>query len=199
VHHAKKVLVCAGAFTNFNHLLPKKLALTLKTETILLAEVSAEDALRLKTIPTISYSIDHPDLADIYLTPPVVYEDGKYYFKMGANTFADTFPSSLKEVQAWFRYGNSDVCLSILSEAIQGILPKVKFLSFKTKRCIITRTKTTFPVIDQVSKNIFVASGGNGVGAKTSDTLGYLAAGLSYDNRWPNDIQREPFRAVNKS
>lgn len=199
MYQAKKVLVCAGAFTNFNNLLPKKLALTLKTETILLAEVSAKDAAMLKAIPTVSYSIEHSQISDIYLTPPVKYEDGKFYFKLGANTFLDTFPSRLEEVQAWFRSGDSDACLAVLMEAIQSILPKIKFLSFKTKRCIITRTASTFPIIDRVSENLFVASGGNGVGAKTSDTLGYLAAGLSHNGHWPSSIDREPFKALFES
>lgn len=194
-YKAQKVLLCTGAFTNFYELLPSPLALSLKTETVLLAEVSTVDAVRLKTIPTVSYSIIHPDISDIYLTPAVQYEDDKYYFKMGANTFADAFPTNLIDVQAWFQSGDSDVCLPVLQEAIQGIFPKVKFLSFKTKRCIVTRTANGYPMIDQVSKRLFVATGGNGVGAKTSDSLGYLAAGLSFDERWPAEVNREPFKA----
>ena len=193
---AQKVLLCAGAFTNFYNLLPRRLALSLKTETVLLAEVSAEDALRLKTIPTVSYSIIHPQISDIYLTPAAQYEDGRYYFKMGANTFADTFPTNLKLVQAWFQSGNSDTCLSVLKEAIKSILPGISFLSFKTRRCIVTRTPGGYPMIDQVSNRIFVATGGNGVGAKTSDSLAFLAAGLSFDESWPEVIEKEPFKVV---
>ena len=198
-YQAKKVLVCAGSFTNFNNLLPKPLDLTLKSEVVILAEVSAEDAQRLKTIPTVSYSIDHPQISDIYLTPPAQYEDGKYYFKMGANTFTDQFPKNLKEVQAWFQSGDSDVCLPALREGIESILPKVNFLSFKTKRCIISRTHNGYPMIDQVSERLFVAAGGNGVGVKTSDTLGRLVAGLSFDGRWIEGLDKAPFKATYKA
>jgi len=197
-YQAKKVIVATGAFTNICNLLPKPVALTLKTETVILGEVSAEDAQRLKTIPTVSYSIDHPKIHDIYLTPPAHYADGKNYFKMGANTFADQFPESLEEVQRWFQSGDSDVSLSALQEGITSILPKVNFLSFKTKRCIISRTANGYPMIDQVSSRLFVAVGGNGVGVKTSDTLGYLAAGLSFDGGWDQKFDRAPFKAVYK-
>ena len=199
-YQAKKVLVTTGAFSNFFDLLPRKLDLTLKTETNILAEVSEQDAQRLKTIPTVSYSIEDPNISDIYLTPPACYENGRWYFKLGANTFTDQFPTTLEDVQKWFQSGDSDSCLDTLKSAVQAMLPKVNFLSFETKRCIITRTTSTYPMIDAMSDKLFVAVGGNGASAKTSDACGQIAAGLCFDGRWleelPYEIPREALRVV---
>jgi glycine/D-amino acid oxidase-like deaminating enzyme len=76
------------------------------------------------------------------------------------------------------------------------MLPQVNFLSFETRRCIITRTPSKYPMIDQLSERLFVATGGNGSSAKCADTWGRLAAGLVHNGRWLQNIPREPFRAV---
>jgi sarcosine oxidase len=195
-YRAKKVLLTAGSFTNVYDLLPRKLDLQLKGEVIILAEVSETDAARLSTIPTVSFTIDDPNIGDIYLTPPVQYEDGRYYFKMGANCVADPFPSTLAQIQEWFHTGDSDACLPALQQAICAMLPQINFLSFQTKRCIITRTPSKYPMIDQLSDRLFVATGGNGSSAKCADTWGKMAASLVRNGRWLKNMPREPFRAV---
>ena len=67
---ADRVLVAAGAFTNFNDLLPVELPVTIETEVIGLGRVSAERAGRLMTTPTLKYLIDDPVLDSIYMVPP---------------------------------------------------------------------------------------------------------------------------------
>lgn len=187
-YRTRKLLVAAGAFTNSFNLLPHKPAFKPETETIILGEVNKADAARLAHIPTLIYFIEDAQIADIYMTPPIQYPNGRFYIKLGANTTADQWPTTLAEIQTWFQRGNSDTCKPALQNALQTILPNVQFLSFETKRCIICRTPNGYPTIDRITDTIFVAAGGNGEGAKSSDALGFLAAGLVENGRWPPDM-----------
>jgi len=195
-YRARKVLVTVGAFTNCFNLFPRQLPLQAETETIILGRVSDAEAKRLNGMPTVTYTIDDPEIKDVYMTPPVHYADGHYYIKMGANTPTDYHPNSLTEIQNWFRNGESDASLDGLERVLCSMLPKVEFLSFQTKRCILTRTPSKYPIIDQITDRTYVASGAHGSGAKSSDTLGRLAAGLLIDGRWLPGIPRDLFRAV---
>ncbi len=188
VYRARKILVAAGAFSNCFDLLSHKPTFKPETETIILGEVSETDAVRLAHIPTLIYFIEDPQIADIYMTPPIRYGNGRFYIKLGANTTADQWPTTLAEMQTWFQHGHSDACKPALQNALQTILPNVQFLSFETKRCIICRTPNGYPTIDRITDTIFVAAGGNGEGAKSSDALGFLAAGLVENGRWPQEL-----------
>lgn len=194
-YRAERVLVAAGAFTNFHDLLPRQIALKIKTETIILGRVSEADAERLRDMPVVVYKIEDDQIDDIYMAPPIRYPDGHHYIKMGCNTIADQWPTTLKEVQQWFREGNSDIVKEAMARGLRSQFPDVDFLSLESKRCIVCYTPTRYPSIDAVDERIFVATGGNGRGAKGADTLGCLAAGLMHDGRWLPDIPREPFRA----
>lgn len=191
---AAKVLVAAGAFTNCHNLLPYPLDLPAKTETVILGEVSAADASRLEGYPTVLYRIDDPDISDIYMTPPIQYPNGRFYIKMGCNTSADSWPKTLEEMQAWFRDGDSNACHDALCRALDSLWPSVDILATETKRCMVCYTPSGHPSIDRVEGALYVATGGNGGGATGSDTLGRLAAGLVFDDRWPASIPRQPFR-----
>ena len=179
VFQARKVLIAAGAFSNFIALDGRSpgLPLRLKTETILLAEVPPSEAQRLQEMPAVDYGIDSPVLDGIYLLPPLLYPDGRYYVKMGCDTAADEFPETLDEVAAWFKRGNSDVHKEALVDALLSIIPALQVNAFRTGRCIVTYTTHRRPYIDAVMPGqIYTAAGGNGIGAKTSDAVGRLAA-----------------------
>lgn len=191
---ANNILVASGAFTNFNKLLPQPVPLKLKTETIILGEVSAETAEQLKEMPTVIYQIEDPDIDDIYMAPPLLYPDGRYYIKMGSNTRTDLHPTTLAEIGDWFNQGDSETCHSAMARAMQEQLPTTSFKSTATRRCIVCYTPNGYPIIDQVGDRIYVVAGGNGSGAKGSDTLGRLAAGLILGHEWLPNIERNPFR-----
>ena len=193
-YRAERVLVAAGAFTNFHQLLPRPIPLKIKTETIILGRVSDEDAERLRQMPIIVYDIEDEQIDDIYMAPPIRYPDGHYYIKMGSNTFTDQWHTTLAGVQQWFCEGDSDTAKGAMINALHAQFPDVTFLSFETKRCIVCYTPSGYPSIDAVSERIFVATGGNGRGAKSSDTIGRLAAGFMHDGSWLADIPRQPFR-----
>ncbi|MCB0063013.1 MAG: FAD-binding oxidoreductase, partial [Caldilineaceae bacterium] len=197
---AEKVLIAAGAFTNFHGLLPRPLPLLLKTETMIWADVTPETAQRLQTMPGVGYNIDDPAIDDIYMAPPLRYPDGQYKIKMGCNTKGEAWPATLAEVQAWFRQGDSDCDKEPMVRALKQILPDVDFGTITSHRCIVTYTPSGYPMIDRVPSDehgrLFVATGGNGSGAAGSDTLGKLAAGLMHDGRWMEELPREPFLAT---
>jgi glycine/D-amino acid oxidase-like deaminating enzyme len=176
-YKAKKVLLSPGAFVNFLKLTEKNLAVTLKSETTLLARVSAEEAKRLSALPSLLYEIDVPEYKNIYLIQPVQYPDGKYYLKMGCNMPGDIYFESLKDIQAWFKNGNSEANLKTLQEALMQIIPGLKAQEFITKRCIVTFTSHHKPYIGALNdRGLFVAAGGNGYSAMCSDALGSIAS-----------------------
>lgn len=193
-YHADTVLVAAGAFTNFNGLLPRTIPLKLKTEDIILGQVTPADAAKLADMPVVNYQIIDADIDDIYMTPPLQFPDGNYYVKLGCNTRTELWPQTLAEVQDWFRRGIGDPCETSMANALRAVMPVTDFQRMISRRCIVTYTPSGLPTIDAVSDRIFVATGGNGSGAKGSDTLGHLAAGLLHDGRWLDDIPRAPFQ-----
>ena len=184
----EQVLVAAGAFTNHFNLLPRPLKTTTETEVVMLGSISDKDGRRLSTLPTVHFSLDDPNIADVYMTPPLVYPDGSWKVKMGCNTSADTTPETLGAIQAWFRTGDTDAVGPAMSKAMRAILPNVEFLDFETVPCIITMTENDHPIIDRVSERLCVAVAGNGMGAKSSDGWGGLAAQLVLDEPWPSWI-----------
>jgi sarcosine oxidase len=192
---ADKVIVAAGAFTNCHDLLPKKLAFELETESILLARVSDEDGVRLAGAPAVIYLVDDTEIWDIYMTPPIRYPDGRYYVKLGANSVHDAHPATLDELGAWFRNGDSDRAKEAMTRALRSLWPDLDFLSMETRRCVITRTPSGYPIIDQVDDGVYVAAGGNGGSAKSSDALGRLAVTVARGESWPPEIPSELFRA----
>lgn len=179
-YQARKVLIAAGAFSNFIEMDGGQkwpLPLRLKTETILLAETPQPEAARLRNMPAVTFDLESPLLDGIYLLPPLLYPDGKYYVKMGCDTSADIFPQTFAEVAAWFKSGDSDVHKAELVEAMRSIIPNLQAVSFQTDRCIVTYTTHGLPYIDElVPGRIYTAVGGNGTGAKSSDAVGRLAA-----------------------
>jgi len=193
---AKNIVICAGAFTNCHNLLPKKLDLKVKTETIILAEISKEEARRLENMPTVIYQIDSAEINDIYLLPPIQYPDGRIYLKMGCNTFADSYLSDLAEMQAWMIAGNSNIIKEVMKQALLDMLPGLTAVSFQTKRCLVTYTPHGKPFVDQLDEGVFVATGGNGSSAKSSDAIGKLAADLLIYDGWRSELDKDSFRAV---
>ncbi len=184
-YNARKILVAAGAFSNFLNLLPRRLDMELESETVLLARVDTAEAARLSNLPSLLYEIETPELNGIYLIRPVQYPDGHYYLKMGCNLHTDIHFHTLEEIQHWFRSGNSDANLEILKTALHTIMPTLQAIGYVTKRCIISRTKHRKCYIGQVDNNLFIAAGGNGYSAMCSDALGNVAAHYLTNRAYP--------------
>ncbi|MFT5193584.1 MAG: glycine/D-amino acid oxidase-like deaminating enzyme [Cellvibrionaceae bacterium] len=201
---ADKVLVATGAFTNKPGLLPVHIPFKVKTEVVLLGEVSESEAKKLESMPTVIFQIKDPEIHDIYMTPPILYPDGKWCIKMGFNSISDTYPETQNDIQEWFRSGNSDIHKEAMVRAIKFQLPDVEFKSFETKRCAIANTPSGYPIIDRVNKEgtlkegtLFVAAGGNGAGAKGSDSWGRFAAQLMLDSSQIDPAEQAIFKLEN--
>ncbi|MFZ0548629.1 MAG: FAD-binding oxidoreductase [Candidatus Promineifilaceae bacterium] len=176
---AKKVLVAAGAYSNGFGLLERPLSLRLKQEYVIRAALPGTEVSRLREMPPIVYRIDHPRLSELYILPPIQYPDGRYYLKMGANTVLDKFVEDVEAINGWYREGNSDAMLDEMREVVLAIFPGLKVESWRTHRCVITRTAHKRPYIDAiVPGRVYAAVGGNGQGAKAADEVGRLAARL---------------------
>ncbi len=191
---ASKVIVTTGAFTNFNSLLPATIDLRLKSETIILAKVSPEEAKATAHLPALLYGIQNAELDDVYVVPPVLFPDGNYYLKLGANTRHDVWFDDLASIQQWFHRGLSERSLLAMKAVVTDILPQIKWQSFHTERCIVCYTPSRSPYIDAlIPDRLYLAVGGNGGGAKISDSFGWLAARLAAYGEWPQHIPHMPF------
>ena len=178
-YHAKKVLLCPGAFVNFFGLVKDKLEVTLKSETTIWANVNPGEAQRLSKLPSLLYEIQIPEYQNIYLIKPVQYPDGKYYLKMGCNMPGDIYFDNLQDIRDWFQRGDSNSSLTILKDALLAIMPDLKVEGFSTNRCIVSFTRHRKPYLGPLNnKGLFVAAGGNGYAAMCSDTLGKIASAL---------------------
>lgn len=173
---AHKALVTAGAFSNFHNLLAHKLDFKIRAEAVVLAEISHETAEKLSTMPSIVWAVERGVCGGIYIVPPVQYPDGKVYIKIGSRSNQRRYVSTLEETITWFQGDGQTVTASENRRVLEEILPDTHFLSWQVKPCILTDTPTLKPYIGQVSGNLFVAVGGNGYGAKSSDELGRMGA-----------------------
>jgi glycine/D-amino acid oxidase-like deaminating enzyme len=194
-YQADKVLLATGAFSNCFDLLPRPLPLRVKSEIIILAEVGEVEVERLGGMPTVIYEIESDLLNDIYLLPPIRYPDGRFYLKMGCNTAVDQTLSTLEEMRRWMIAGKSDRMLVPMRAALESIIPGLQANSFHTKRCLITYTPHGKPYIDVLQPGqLYVATGGNGSSAKSSDSLGRMAAELVHQGRWSFDLDPALFK-----
>lgn len=175
---ADRVLVAAGGFANFNDLLPAPVAITLKSEVIVLGEVSETMAMELANFPTLKYLIDPGDIEGIYAVPPVQYENGRYYLKLGANTRLDHHMTELSAIQKWFNTETDSEYLPLYEPVLRELWPSIEFLSVQTRPCLITYTADHMPMIEHLGDGLFIATAGNGGGAKGSDAWGQRAADL---------------------
>lgn len=192
---ATKVVVAAGAFANRPGLLPRPLALRLKQETVLLAELDEDEAARLSDYPTMIYQPDVAEITEVYSVPPTRHPDQKIYLKWGCNTLGDRWVEEFDDIAAWYRAGDSDSLIGMIRPHVERVIPGIRALSWTTRRCVIAYTAHGKPYIDEVVPDqVYVAVGGNGHSAKWSYALGELAAGLVATGRWTGTLPRDPFR-----
>lgn len=196
IFHSKKVLLAPGAFVNFFNLLPQKLFLTMKSESTIWVKTTANEGLRLSALPSLLYKIKEPEIDDIYLIRPLQYPDGNFYLKMGANFPSDIFFKNLNEIQDWFKTGNNEMNLKVMKDYLLQLIPSILIENSFSKKCIVCYTKHGKPYIGEVGKNWFVAAGGNGYSAMSSDALGKLAATFLVENQFPKPFSALDFRPV---
>jgi len=175
--NAKRILVTAGGFANFNGLIERRLNLMPRAETTLRAEISQECAVNLKEMPCLIWFFDdHPNLHYVYIVPPVQYPDGRWYLKVGGDREAEHLFTCLAELETWFHSDGGAEAASDFRGILESLIPDMEALSWVSKPCVITDTATDRPYIGAIDENVFVAVGGCGAAAKSSDEFGRLAA-----------------------
>jgi sarcosine oxidase len=197
---AVAAIVASGAFAAGSDLLPEPVALRAKSEVYVLAELDEQQAADLDGMPCINRTIDHPQLADLYVLPPIRYPDGRTYVKVGANTMTDHWLPGPAAVRAWYDHGSDHGPVLALREALTGLLPGLRARAWHTRRCSDAYTAHRRPYIDALGPGrLTVALGGNGRGAQAADAVGQLTAGLALAGRWQSDLPRDAFRHVASS
>ena len=176
VFSAKKVLYATGVFHPFFEFNTPIIPLEIKTETIVLAEVSKEQFEKLQGMPSLLYNCKTTDYDEIYAIQPLLYPDGKYYLKIGANFIDDQFLTTLEEIKDWFCAPPLPHQYEVLKQIALELFPTVEFLSFQIKHCIIEYTQSRRPLIANIGREQYVCTGGNGYGAMCSDAMGQLGA-----------------------
>ena len=181
---AERVLVSSGAFTN--GVLPTPLDFELQLRIVLFAELDEAEATRLQDMPDLILEFaDHPTLRDVYVLPPIRYPDGTHLLKIGGEPLSPRVPSTQDELKAWFRTGECPDEVEPLKDTLLALIPDLRTTTFHTKPCVLTYTPTNRPYLDTVvPKRLFVAAGGCGLSAKSSDAIGNLAAQLTHHGGW---------------
>ncbi|MCB0163804.1 MAG: FAD-dependent oxidoreductase [Anaerolineae bacterium] len=199
-YQAHKLVIAAGAYTNM--LVDPPLDLILKPRTVLLAELPPPEAARLAAIPTLIYDFkDNPSLDSIYMVPPIEYPDGKTYLKIGGDLFDVPVAHSFDELRAWFNGGGSRTEADALKTVLLELIPDLAAATFLHKPCVTTYTPHRHPFIDILETGrIFVAAGGCGASAKSSNEIGRLAASLTHHNAWvESEFKAEDFNVIRRS
>lgn len=169
------VLVAAGGWTDA--ILGRAPHLDVYARTVAFFEVSAAEAARLKSMPSLVY--EAPE--DPYLLPPIRYPDGKIYIKLGGDP-EDVRLDGPGAVGDWFRVGGDAQVRDRLEEMIRTLMPSLKIDSVSMEACVTSWTENRLPEIRALGDGLTVCTGGNGAGAKCSDELGRRGAALVLDH-----------------
>ncbi|MEZ4677893.1 MAG: FAD-dependent oxidoreductase [Caldilineaceae bacterium] len=190
---AKQVLISAGAYSGW--LTPQPLVYQRKAVTVVLAALAPAEAERLRAIPSIIYRLaNHPNLFSIYSLPPVRYPDGKIYLKIGGPLHEPILLDSPTAIQDWFHGDGNPVEATALREVLFAMVPNLQADAVHSRPCVVTYTEHGYPYIGQVAEQIYVATGGCGSAAKSSDEIGRIGA-LLVENHggWQYDLPATHF------
>jgi glycine/D-amino acid oxidase-like deaminating enzyme len=180
--YSKKVLVTAGAFSNFHELLEKKVDFELVCITVALLELDEIDQKRFQNLPCFLYKYGSSK-DNFYILPPIKYPDGKVYLKVGHNS-ENYFYNKLKthqEVNQWYNEQGNKEAIEHVLKLVYQTLPGLTPLSIHTDTCVWDVTPSRQLYVDMINSNIGVACGGNGAAAKSSDEIGRLASQMLID------------------
>ncbi len=195
---ADRVLLATGPYPSdlLVELGGEQLQTSVRPEAVVLGEVDPDDD-RTSRMPSVIWLLDHPELDDVYIVPPVRYPDGKTYVKMGGSRRTAPRFVSVEEKRQWMSGDEADEQLPIMRAVLEGVLSETQFLSWQMKPCLITDTASHLPYVDRIDHGLFVAIGGNGHAAKSSDGIGALAASLLRNNgEWTDpDLDQAAFAA----
>ena len=194
----KRVLVAAGSYGEI--LLPGVVKLNVIPRTIVMARLDSAETARLSAMPSAIYHPDEPDfpIDGFYSNPPTLYPDGNTYFKIGGDKIPDELPKTHQDIVDWFHSGGSKFGAETLIDMMHSVIPDFRVEETLWKPCTTTYTPSGMPYVDAVEEGrLYVALGGNGAAAKSSDEIGRLGALVTL-GEWDNTYNREDFRIANE-
>jgi sarcosine oxidase len=182
VYTADRVLVAAGGFSNFNHLLPDPVDIRVAARTVVFYALGEREMAIFGGMPS-SIVFGDRDEDHVYILPPVLYPDGKTYLKLGGDTEAQGF-DTVEHVGEWFRSDGNPAERDMLVATVDELMPDLAGCPTTAAPCVATFTPTAYPYAGFTSSpRIAVLTGGNFVAAKSSDELGRLGAVLMTQGR----------------
>lgn len=171
---ADRVLLCTGPYPQSLH--GYNLPVTVWPEPVILAEVKPASLKRWANLPALVYALEDERLLDCYVVPPLLYPDGKYYFKLGG-THRDAAPLRDDEAKRkWMQSEDADGVHDDLLRVLHSLLWQAEFASSRVRACMITKSESGLPLLDRLGEGLYICGAGNGYAAKSSDALGELAA-----------------------
>ncbi len=186
---APQVVLCPGAYVNA--WLDDPLDVVLETETTLLVPVDDTDAVAFAGVPTLLWDGEGAGFSGPYVVPPLRFEDGGLWLKLGCDLDTDQRFLDPADVQRWFESGDSEAQRTTLVEVARTVVPGMPVDGGVTRRCILTRTPHAHPMVGEVGEGLFVGVGGHGWGAMASDGIGDLVARTVCGEAWPDDVSPE--------
>jgi glycine/D-amino acid oxidase-like deaminating enzyme len=174
---AGRVLVATGGFSRAPGLLPRVPALVVKARTVVLAQLTPEQAQAFRDMPSwIDESADPSE--HFYFLPPIVYPDGHAYLKIGGDP-TDIEIDEEPAIRDWFRGEGTPGAIAHLQRLLARSVPGLKPVRLVSAPCITTFTVHGYPYAGFVgSERIALLTGGNGMAAKSSDEIGRVGADL---------------------
>jgi sarcosine oxidase len=151
-----------------------------------------------KNMPSVIWFLKNQEkLEYVYVVPPVQYPDGNYYIKMGGDRESEQRFTSLDELNNWFHSDGGQEGVTVYQKLMQEMLPTLKVEQWLSKPCVVTDTVTEKPYIDIVEEGVYIAAGGCGAAAKSSDEFGRLAALCAQGQHDPS-YDKDAFKVVLK-
>lgn len=196
VYRADRLMVAAGAFTRDSGLVPRALDVDVLAVNVIYIELTESEAADLSDLPSMIYMTGREN-DSCYIVPPVQYRDGRYRMKIGGSEGHSSLGST-EEIKAWFRGPGSEVEGDRLWTKIRDAIPYLQSLPdgrVTLDTCAVSKTPTQMPYIDMVDDRIGVATGGNGLAAKSGDEIGRLGALTVLGADWDSELEPGLFRA----
>lgn len=184
IFYAKKVIIATGSFTTCYDLVTKNLQseLEFRGNTIVLAQVSKQEAKRLHKMPAVIFSAKK-GTEKCYILPPIQYPDEKYYLKIGAFSGTENMNEPIlttpEEIFKWYKSQGSARVVKHLKKSLHSVIPSINVEKFVVDTCVTMHTRSGLPIVRMINENCILCIGGNGQGAKSADSIGKLGAELA--------------------
>jgi sarcosine oxidase len=171
---AGHIVLATGGWAGVAPLSDARPAMSVYQRTVLLAEITPQEAARFSAMPSLIY-VPEEQMTDLYLLPPIRYPDGRIYLKIGGES---TSPQAQDEaaLNAWFKTAGSAEAGAVLEAELRKLMPDLKIMRTTTAACAVSFTATGYPYIARLDSDTTLLTGGNGSAAKSADELGRLGA-----------------------